>query len=69
MSAIIKRRRVTQDVVTTAPVHAETTIRVLKSDGEVFALELTCACGDVNVIELVQGEVGATPQRQTSSPQ
>lgn len=68
MSVIIKRTRVTQDAPL-APVHSETSIRVLKADGEVFAVELTCTCGDVNVIELVQADVGATPQRSAAAPQ
>lgn len=68
MSAIIKRGRVTSDAAP-ARVHSETAIKVLKSDGEVFALELTCACGEVNVIELVQADVGAAPQAANAFPE
>ncbi len=68
MSAIIKRQRVTNDAPATQR-HAEKSIRVIKSDGEVFAVELSCSCGDVSVIELVHADADKAPNTTTAPRQ
>ena len=65
MSAIIKRQRVTSEAPAPRP-HAQTSIRVLKSGGEVFAVEVTCACGEVTVVELVAEDT--QPGRAADTP-
>ena len=53
--SIIKKERVTlAPFVPDAPVegHTEKQVRVLKRDGIVFAVELTCSCGELSVVEL-----------------
>lgn len=61
--AIIKRTRVQLDAQparpsaaagasTAAASHSDKSVRLLEHEGRVRAIELTCSCGDVSVIEL-----------------
>lgn len=68
MAAIIKREHVSHEAAGVAPRHTDKSIRVIQNNGEVFAVELTCSCGDVSVIELVHSEMGATPNTSTETP-
>ena len=68
MSSIIKKERV--NVSEFVPeLHAETkhekSVRVLKREGVVMAIEITCTCGEVTVVELALEDA---PQAQPSAP-
>ena len=68
MAAIIKKQNVTREATGAVSRHTEKSIRVIQNNGEVFAVELTCSCGEVSVIELTHSQMGAPQNAALENP-
>lgn len=69
MSSIIKKQRVNVSAfvpeIQTETQH-EKSVRVLKREGVVLAVEFTCSCGDTSVVELALEDA---PQPAAPTPE
>ena len=68
MSSIIKKERVNVSEFVPeiqAEAQHEKSVRVLKREGVVMAVEFTCSCGDTSVVELALDDA---PQAQPPVP-
>lgn len=70
------RRRHASAPAQDAGARAPSRVRLLEDDGEVYALEVTCACGETTVVQLTYGDSSAAvppgpepPVEPQSAPQ
>ena len=69
--SIIKRQRVNLEPYARASgqAHQEKSVRLLRRDGVVMALELSCSCGEVTVVEFGEEASGVPIAAEARLPE